>query len=727
MGGDAVYQAFRPAPADGATNVLPGTALRWRSGHEAERQDLLIGTDRDTLAAVAGAQTSTSHTPVGLRCGKTYYWRVDEARDGRKHTGRVWSFTTASGKADFPTPKDGAESVSRHPVLTWRPGCPGARHALFFGTTPDSMVRVAQSRDKAMFAPRDLELGKTYFWRVDEAYDDQIVQGDPWSFTVERGAAKNPQPADRDGYVPARTTLRWKPGDPAFRHNVYFGTDPKALRLAALKLVEPAFAPDGMTLGHTYYWRVDEVLPDATVKGDLWSFTTGDWLTDDGTRLGPRKTDAILGIPGAWTGGYEKRASRDTAARIHADVCVVGGGSGGIGAAIAAARAGASVVLVEREDKLGGTSSQAYVNSWEPGPGCSIALEIFDRLSQVPGAVHKMDYEKTLTRAQHRSVQFEIEPFCRVVDDMLAATGRCRVLLQTSFIEAETHVDGRRVWSVKAVSKDGTVRRIRAAVFIDCTGGAYLCQAAGCAVMLGEDAKSRFNEPSAGDKPRRIVNALILGYRIRRSDNPKIQPAVPDLTCRGGYAFRVPSGDMLVNPCGGMMRGIELIDRGYAETMEECKRRVKAHWHWLQKTEYPQYEFVSYAPMLGIRESYRVVGEYVLREQDLVAGVKKQPHPDVIAIADHPLDTHGAGGVRRKVATPYGIPYRCLVPKGGWTNLLIACRGASFSHIAASSCRLSRTMMQLGHAAGLAAAQAVRTGCAVGDVDVVAIQKQLLL
>ena len=68
------------------------------------------------------------------------------------------------------------------------------------------------------------------------------------------------------------------------------------------------------------------------------------------------------------------------------------------------------------------------------------------------------------------------------------------------------------------------------------------------------------------------------------------------------------------------------------------------------------------------------------------------------------MDTHGshAHGIG-ELSEPYGVPYRCLVPKGK-RNLLIACRAASFSSIAASSCRLSRTMMQLGQAAGTATA-----------------------
>ena len=158
--------------------------------------------------------------------------------------------------------------------------------------------------------------------------------------------------------------------------------------------------------------------------------------------------------------------------------------------------------------------------------------------------------------------------------------------------------------------------------------------------------------------------------------------------------------------------------------MAKAKGRARAHWHLLQRTSYPDYEFHSFAPMLGIRESYRVVGEYVLTEHDISAGLGKEVHPDIVAIADHAFDTHGSGGGVRELESPYGIPYRCLIPKG-CTNLLVACRGASVSHIAASSCRLSRTMMALGHAAGLAAVQAAETGRPVNALDIRAIQEEL--
>jgi len=80
------------------------------------------------------------------------------------------------------------------------------------------------------------------------------------------------------------------------------------------------------------------------------------------------------------------------------------------------------------------------------------------------------------------------------------------------------------------------------------------------------------------------------------------------------------------------------------------------------------------------------------------------------------MDTHGSHGRPcGELSEPYGVPFRCLIPRG-FRNLLVACRGASFSALAASSCRLTRTMMQLGQAAGTAAALAVQLGLPAAGV-----------
>ena len=396
-------------------------------------------------------------------------------------------------------------------------------------------------------------------------------------------------------------------------------------------------------------------------------------------------------------------------------------------------------MLVERQKRLGGTGANAYVANWEPGPGCKIAEEIFQRMKAIDGAgvargypvstdapmgyslVTKGEpYEKTLRRAgnpgsEQRRLPYKPDAFDRVVRQMLDETGNVKLLDQTTFFKAEPNTERTGVKSILVERPDGQIARVTAKVFIDATGCVWLCRDLGCEVMLGADPKSRFDEPTAPEKPFLRLNAISRCYLIRPSEDPKREPApegnVPFPRC--AFVTGWKDGMQAVNPMP-MLPGRALIDYGYDECLRRSEQMARAHWRWLQEVpEFQGYELDEVAPMLGIRESYRVVTQYVLNENDVRAGLKNQQHDDIIAVADHPCDIHGAGGGLGELETAYGIPYRCLLPAGPWDNLLVACRGAGFSKIAASSCRLQRTMIQLGHAAGVASAMAVEAEAAV--------------
>lgn len=445
----------------------------------------------------------------------------------------------------------------------------------------------------------------------------------------------------------------------------------------------------------------------------------------------------------SWNVLKSKRPEGPVAREIRTEICIVGGGSGGLGAAIAAGREGADVVLVERQKRLGGTGANAFVSNWEPGPGCSIAAEMYRRMKTIGGAGvahgtfvdNEVPYEVSLVRALPEdptrkrvpySVPYKPDAFDRVAREMLAETGRVTVLDQTTFFHAEPDAASRRIESILVEAPGGEIVRIRAKVFIDSTGDVWLARSVGCETMLGTDPKSRFDEPSAPEEASLQLNAITRCYLIRHSDDPKREPkpqepvGFPRVAFVRGWKDGLLSVNMLPT-----LPGRALIDLGYDECMRRSERIVRAHWHWLQQERFPEYELLEIAPMLGIRESYRVVTQYVLTEHDLLAGLPRQQHPDIIAVADHPCDVHGAGGHLSQVKTAYGIPYRCLVPAGDWQNLLVACRGSGFSKIAASSARLQRTMIQLGHAAGMAAAMAARRDAAVGEIDVEALVRRL--
>ena len=720
-------EARHPFPGDWRTGVDPCTLLAWAPGADEARHSVYLGSSVEQLRRVADALEDASFRPPPLPLGTRWFWRVDEQYAGGTVEGDVWSLTVAEamvlddmesyaeslpaggratdlwidGRAD---PTNGsrvslASGRGRHLVLAYQLG------------EDDGAGRTA-SVHRHFVPPLPVAAvgANTLALRIRGRPDNSRV--DLCVLLEDHMGARRSCPVASDDLVSRPTWQRWE-----WRLDGEGAHVPTALRGIEL-LLESGTGPHTGDRQGTL--EVDDIHLLRSDRGDGGTDASG----AEEYRVG-----MIADIAGVHLPAYartEASAAPDPL-DLRADVCVVGGGSGGIGAAIAAARAGADVVVIEREERLGGTSTQAYVSSWEPGPGCTIAREIYDRLQHYPNAVSAHPpYEKTLTRASNGRVGFEPGPFAAVVTAMLEETGRCRVLLRTTFVSARVHGPGKRVVSVHAVTADGAHLRVQAGVFIDCTGGAYLCQAAGCETMLGAEPSARFGEPSAPAVPGDVLNALELCYRIRPSANPCRQPMPsPPIQRRGGYASPMPGGDKFVNPCGGLLPGWFLVEHGYEKTMQEARRRAQAHWHWMQEAKLPGYEFDSFAPMLAIRESYRIVGEYVLTENDLTAGLEKQAHDDIIAVADHPMDTHGQGGGLSVVRAPYGIPFRCLVPKGGWRNLLIACRGASFSHLAASSCRLSRTMIQLGHAAGLAAAQATQTRVDVRDVEVRAIRREL--
>ena len=433
---------------------------------------------------------------------------------------------------------------------------------------------------------------------------------------------------------------------------------------------------------------------------------------------------------------------------VEADVAVIGGGSAGFGAAWSAAHLGSTVVLVEKERMLGGTSTVGGVNNWEPGMGgTGVPYRVYQRLAQIsqavgvyrvdrhcswkkpwekytfPGGLIETDlcltYAQTLLRHGRgmgdeawfrqycHGVIFEPDCMASVMLDMLKETGRCRVFLNTAFTSVKR--DGGRISEV-ALS-DGTV--VRACIFIDATDG-VLCAQLGCELMSGRDRKDAFNEPGAPPEAVMKMNGATLVYRITplgKKEPDLIEPlpeGIPE-KCWWQTNFPVafvgvyPNGDRFVNTLP-TMKGEEYLALGSEKAYAECVRRVKAHWHWYQAAfdEFRRFKLKMIFPMIGLRETRRVRGEYVLNQNDLIAGLSKQKHGDIIAIADHPMDNHGGGGPGGELREAYGVPYRCLLPIKT-ENVLIAGRAASFSSIAASSCRLSRTMMQLGEAAGVAA------------------------
>jgi len=296
---------------------------------------------------------------------------------------------------------------------------------------------------------------------------------------------------------------------------------------------------------------------------------------------------------------------------------------------------------------------------------------------------------------------------------MLAGTGRCTVRKNTAFTVARTA--NRRI--TELALDNGEV--VSAGFFVDATADILVARSLGCPTSLGQEPRTLYNEPGAPDQPNDKLNGTTLIYRVSPKPVPGVDPLPGDIppACWWADKFPIaactqyPNGDFNINSLP-TMAGREVVKLGYAAAYAECSRRIRAHWHHTQSVfpEFQRFAVTWVAPGLGVREGPRLVGRCVLTEHDLLAGIAVQDHPDVVCIADHAKDTHGEDTGRAGTAEmkqPYGVPFRCLLPVE-IDNLAVACRGASLSSIAASSCRLSRTMMQLGQAAGTAAALATQ-------------------
>ena len=190
-----------------------------------------------------------------------------------------------------PNPADGGLHEATWVSLSWRPGDFAVSHDVYLGDNFDDVNNGAADTFRgnqgatnfiAGFVgfpyPDGLVPGTTYYWRIDEVNDadpNSPWKGSVWSFMVPPKKAYNPVPADGARFVAPAPTLSWTGGFGAKLHTVYFGDDPDAIANAAGGMAQAAktFTPAGpLEPGKVYYWRVDELDPPNTHKGDVWSF-----------------------------------------------------------------------------------------------------------------------------------------------------------------------------------------------------------------------------------------------------------------------------------------------------------------------------------------------------------------------------------------------------------------------------------------------------------------------
>jgi len=428
------------------------------------------------------------------------------------------------------------------------------------------------------------------------------------------------------------------------------------------------------------------------------------------------------------------KLTRDIPIEEGYDLVVAGSGPAGASAAISAARLGAKVLLVEATGCMGGMGTSGLVTAFGPlADGEKMLIrglmeEIIEALYKrgfMPPSNNPDMWRKTL----HLWTPFHPEGYKLILDEMASKAG-VDICFFTRVIDADADAKAGKVNGVITSNIEG-YRYVRAKAFVDATGDATLaelcgvvCRAAGhdsphimpptlCSLCSGIDF-SRFK-----DQQKAVEQAIKDGFLTPPDLHlPGMFRTDKDVaSMNAGHLF-----DLDALRCKNLTDGVMLGRRLAQEYVAFYRKYVPGCENM---------EHVITAPVVGIRESRRIVGEYELNEKDYLA---RRQFPDQIAVYGLTLDLHpyqasaeqyqryrqDFQGTKYRAGECYGIPYGTLVPKG-WKNLWVAGRSISTDVKVQSSTRAQPAAIGMGQAAGAAAVQSIRTRKPALEIDTEAL------
>jgi hypothetical protein len=429
------------------------------------------------------------------------------------------------------------------------------------------------------------------------------------------------------------------------------------------------------------------------------------------------------------------------------DVIVCGGGTAGAVAAIKAARLGSRTLVIEALSGLGGTQTFAWVTPMMPNylgdeQLCrGMNLEIQQRHAARHG-------NGEVPNAQ---VWYDPVAVSAILEEMADEAGVARLYnAMLSAVATTKSSNGTRIQEVTAHTKAGALA-FRAEVFVDATGDADLIYLAGGETMSGDEqgvnqpmtlrftvanvalkeVADYFGEHASPATERFLHVGFAEAKQSPIADvvNRAIDEGVlreNDLGYFQFFTIHGRPGELAFN-CPRLVGFDPLDPFSVSEALSAGRLAIQRVHRFLQRF-IPGFErsYISVvAPMIGNRESRRVVGEYVLTEEDHQAARK---FPDPVARNRYPIDIHLVGGgvdLRALPADEYHeIPYRCLVPKG-IANALVAGRCLSATFAAQSSARIQPVCRAMGEAAGAAAALCAASGISPKDLEYARLREHL--
>lgn len=394
---------------------------------------------------------------------------------------------------------------------------------------------------------------------------------------------------------------------------------------------------------------------------------------------------------------------------MDADVVVAGGGMAGVCAAVAAARHGARTVLIQDRSRLGGNSSSEVrmhivgANWHKNRPGW-----------REGGLLEEFRLDDAVNNPQRCFELWDLLLYDKVISEP-----GLTLLLDSAVFAAETTA-GRIARILARCDKTEHIYRIDAKIFCDCSGDSRLALEAGADMRWGREARSEYGESLAPEE----ADAETLGSSILFTSRQYPQP----------MPFRPPQWARKIGRQQLKMRTIRSWEYGYwwiewgghtntvwnNELIRfELLSIVMGVWDHIKNSgEFPgsaNYALQWVGMLPGKRENRRILGDHVLTEQDLLSGGDVE---DAVAIGGWPMDDHPPGGFDRLDHAPgrqvgtaevYNIPLRSLYSRT-LSNLMMAGRNISASHVALTSTRVQGTCSVMGQAVGTAAAVCVRHG-----------------
>ena len=397
--------------------------------------------------------------------------------------------------------------------------------------------------------------------------------------------------------------------------------------------------------------------------------------------------------------------------QIDSDVLVVGGGVAGVCAAVAAARAGARCMLVERNGFLGGAATAAAVSQfmgWRTERGTQVIAglgqEIVDRLV-ARGGSNGPDWGLLSGGVRMDRVVFDPDILKVVFDEMLLDAG-VTPLFHSMASGAERN--GRAIKSVSFLTKSGTIA-VTPKIVVDTSGDLDVLHMAGCEMLPLEDGEQL--QPATAYFRMGPIDFDVYD-KLTSDQRTAIARKGVDAGALGRLAiscYPVPgTRDAWFNVTRIPIDGTDAFALSRGEMEQRRQALAAAAFIGANVPGCIGARLTAFAPQLGIRETRRVRGHVVVTEDDLRSG---REFPDSIAIASFPIDVHetdGPGTRLERVGGPdhvYRIPLGALIPVS-LDNALAAGRGVSATHTAFSALRIMPQSMAMGQAAGVAAALA---------------------